>query len=101
MRRRANVILIDPPAVPRWGRLWSHLASDTSMEELHAFANVQEIPARGFDRDHYDVPAEYYDRMVAAGAVPVSSRELVSRLRTAGLRSPKPLSQQGLPQHGG
>lgn len=86
------MILIDPPAVHRWGRTWSHLASDTSLDELHAFATDQEIPARGFDRDHYDVPSEYYDRMVEAGAVPVSSRELVSRLRRAGLRRPKPLS---------
>jgi len=87
------VILIDPPAVHRWGRTWSHLASDTSLAELHAFAAAQEIPARGFDRDHYDVPSEYYDRMVEAGAVPVSSREIVSRLRRAGLRRPKPLAR--------
>jgi len=87
------VILIDPPAVHRWGRTWSHLASDTSLDELHAFATAQEIPARGFDRDHYDVPSDHYDRMVDAGAVPVSSRELVSRLRRAGLRRPKPLSR--------
>lgn len=86
------MILIDPPAVPRWGRLWSHLASDTSLEQLHEFATAHEIPARGFDRDHYDVPAEYYDRMLEAGAVPVTSRELVIRLRRAGLRSPKPLA---------
>lgn len=85
--------MIDPPAVPRWGRTWSHLASDSSLEELHAFAATHEIPARGFDRDHYDVPAEYYDRMVAAGAVPVTSRELVIALRRAGLRSPKPLAR--------
>lgn len=83
------MILIDPPAVPRWGRTWSHLASDTSYEELHAFALAQGVPERGFDRDHYDVPAEYYDAMVAAGAVPVTSRELVGRLRASGLRRPK------------
>jgi Protein of unknown function (DUF4031) len=83
------VILIDPPAVHRWGRTWSHLASDTSYDELHAFALAHGVPGRGFDRDHYDVPAEFYDAMVVAGAVPVSSRELVSRLRAAGLRRPK------------
>lgn len=84
------MILIDPPAVERWGRTWSHLASDTSYDELHAFALGNGVPARGFDRDHYDVPADYYDAMVAAGAVPVSSRELVIALRRAGLRVPKP-----------
>ncbi|KRF07032.1 hypothetical protein ASG88_19140 [Nocardioides sp. Soil777] len=83
------MILIDPPAVPRWGRTWSHLASDTSYDELHTFALAQGVPERGFDRDHYDVPAEYYDAMVAAGAVPVTSRELVGRLRASGLRRPK------------
>lgn len=85
------MILIDPPAVHRHGRAWSHLASDTSLGELHDFALAQGVPRRGFDRDHYDVPAEYYDAMVGAGAVPVTSRDLVSALRRAGLRRPKPL----------
>ncbi len=83
------MILIDPPAVERWGRRWSHLSSDVSFEELHAFARAHDLPARGFDRDHYDVPAEWYDVMVQAGAAPVTSRDLVVRLRAAGLRRPK------------
>ena len=70
-------VLIDPPNAAGHGRLWSHLASDTSYDELHAFARTVGIPERGFDRDHYDVPAEWYDQVVAAGAEPVSSRELV------------------------
>jgi hypothetical protein len=78
--------MIDPPNVEGHGRLWSHLASDESYEELHVFARDLGIPARGFDRDHYDVPAEWYDRVVALGAEPVTSRELVRRLRAAGLR---------------
>ena len=80
------VILIDPPNAAGHGRLWSHLASDTSYEELHAFAASLGIPARGFDRDHYDVPSERYDDVVAAGATPISSRDLVARLIAAGLR---------------
>ena len=87
------MILIDPPAVPRWGRLWSHLASDTSYDEIHAFAAAQGVPVRGWDRDHYDVPAEAYDAMVAAGALPVSSRQLVAALRASGLRRPKPATR--------
>ena len=83
------MILIDPPNAPGHGRLWSHLASDASYEELHEFAAAAGIPARGFDRDHYDVPAERYDAVVAAGALPVSSRELVVRLIAAGLRRRK------------
>ena len=80
------MILIDPPNAPGRGRLWSHLASDTSYDELHAFARELGVPERGFDRDHYDVPSEWYDKVVEAGATPVSSRELVTRLVKAGLR---------------
>ncbi|HYF74519.1 MAG TPA: DUF4031 domain-containing protein [Nocardioides sp.] len=83
------MILIDPPNAAGYGRLWSHLASDVSFDELHAFAATIGIPARGFDRDHYDVPAERYADVVAAGATPVSSRELVRRLVAAGLRRRK------------
>jgi len=80
------LILIDPPNAPGRGRLWSHVASDTSYDELHAFARELGVPERGFDRDHYDVPSEWYDKVVDAGATPVSSRELVTRLVKAGLR---------------
>ena len=83
------MISIDPPAWPAWNRVWSHLASDVSYDELHEFARKAGIPARGFDRDHYDVPSEYYDAAIAAGAVPVSSRDLVVMLVRAGLRRRK------------
>lgn len=82
-------VLVDPPLVPWRGRLWSHLASDSSYEELHAFARSLGVPARGFDGDHYDIPAELFDSAVAAGATVVRSRELVRRLRDAGLRRRK------------
>lgn len=84
------MILIDPPNAAGRGRLWSHVASDVSYDELHAFAREAGIPGRGFDRDHYDVPEEWYDAMLDAGAVPISSRELVVRLVAAGLRRRKP-----------
>ena len=84
-----------PPAVERWGRTWSHLASDESYAELHDFALSAGVPARGFDRDHYDVPSEWYDQVVALGVEPVSSRELVVRLVKAGLRRRK--AQSGGP----
>jgi hypothetical protein len=83
------LILNEPPDLPARGRLGAHLASDTSYDELHAFARSLGIPARGFDRDHYDVPAELFDAAVAAGAVPVRSRELVAALMAAGLRRRK------------
>ena len=82
-------ILIDPPLVPWRGRMWSHLASDESFEELHAFAERLGVPSRGFERDHYDIPEEYYDAAIQAGATPVSSKELVRRLNESGLRRRK------------
>lgn len=83
------MILIDQPLVERWGRRWSHVASDSSFAELHEFATAAGIPERGFDHDHYDVPEEFYDAMVTKGAIPVSSRELVAALLRAGLRRRK------------
>ena len=83
------MILIDPPVWPGWDRVWSHLVSDESYDELHAFARKVGIPARGFDRDHYDVPSDKYDELIAAGATPVASRDLVRRLIASGLRHRK------------
>lgn len=79
-------ILIDEA---RWkfdDRLWCHIVSDVSYEELHTFVEAQGIPRRAFQGDHYDIPQDYRERMIAAGAHVVSSRELVRRLRGAGLR---------------
>ena len=82
-------ILIDPPTWPGHGRLWSHLVSDTSYAELHAFAERIGLPRRAFERDHYDLVADRYAAAVAAGASPVSSREVVAALHAAGLRRRK------------
>ena len=79
-------VLIDPPLWPAHDTLWSHLVSDESLRELHEFAAANSIPERGFDLDHYDVPASRYDALVAAGAVPVDGHELVRRLIGSGLR---------------
>jgi len=87
-------ILVDPATWPGRGRLWCHLVSDVSLAELHAFAERAGIPRRGFDRDHYDVPQERRAHLIAAGALPVSSRELVQRLAAAGLRRRKERSSR-------
>jgi hypothetical protein len=79
-------VLIDEPMWWFRGRKWSHLVSDESLDELHRFADTAGIPRRGFQGDHYDVPEEYYADLVAAGAVPTPSRQLLRRLRAAGLR---------------
>jgi len=79
-------ILIDEA---RWwwrGEKWCHLVSDTSYDELHEFADRTGIPRRGFQGDHYDIPEECRSELIVAGAEQVESRELVRRLRGAGLR---------------
>ncbi|CAB4346073.1 MAG: DUF4031 domain-containing protein [Actinobacteria bacterium] len=79
-------VLVDAAIWPFEGRKWAHLVSDTSFEELHVFAERLGIPRRAFQGDHYDVPTEYRERAIDLGAQPVASRELVRRLRAAGLR---------------
>lgn len=79
-------ILIDSPSWAAKGRNWSHLASDTSYEELHAFAARVGLHPRSYDGDHYDVPKERYDEVVAAGARPSSARVILARVEAAGLR---------------
>lgn len=83
------MILVDRPIWPAHGRRFAHLVSDTSLEELHEFAAQLGLPDRAFHRDHYDLPDAWWDRAVAAGAEPVESREIVRRLRAAGLRRPR------------
>jgi hypothetical protein len=83
------MILVDPPTWPGHGRLWSHLASDASFAELHAFADRIGLPRQAYDGDHYDLVADRYAAALAAGAVPVSSRDLVAALHRAGLRRRK------------
>jgi hypothetical protein len=83
------VIYIDPPLWPARGRVWSHLVSDVSYDELHTFAARIGMPPRAFDRDHYDVPEDLYAAALAAGAHAVGCRELLFRLKAAGLRRPK------------
>ena len=79
-------ILIDEARWYHRDMYWCHLVSDRSLAELHRFAERHEIPRRGFHGDHYDIPERYRAQLVAAGATEVSSRELVRRLRAAGLR---------------
>ncbi|MER5913802.1 DUF4031 domain-containing protein [Streptomyces sp. NPDC001982] len=82
-------VYIDPPQWPGHGRMWSHLVSDVSYDELHLFAAELGVPRRAFERDHYDLPSHRYTDAVAAGAIEVSSREVVRLLYKAGLRRRK------------
>ena len=80
------MIFIDPPYWPAHGTVFSHLISDTSVSELHDFAAANGISKRAFDLDHYDVPQRLYKKLVAAGAAPLSGKELARTLITSGLR---------------
>jgi hypothetical protein len=80
------MILVDDAVWPWRGRRWAHLVSDSSIDELHAFAARLGIPRRAFQGDHYDVPTEVRARAIALGAVPVDSRQVVRALLAAGLR---------------
>ena len=62
------------------------MISDTSLDELHDFAQQLGIPPRGFHGDHYDLPQHVRDEAVRLGARSVTSREIVRALSAAGLR---------------
>lgn len=80
------MILIDEPRWEWRGRLWAHLVSDESVDELHAFA--QRVPLRylSYQLDHYDIPDALCAAAVDLGAQRVDSRVLVRRLVASGLR---------------
>lgn len=79
-------IWIDHPIWPRHGTVFAHLVSDTSLEELHAFAERAGLHPRSFHGDHYDVPQQRYAAVLAAGATATTGADLVRRLIASGLR---------------
>ena len=91
------MLYVDEPRWPARGRLWSHLVSDTSFAELHVFAEMLGASRRGFERDHYDIPAERFPLAVLLGAQLVPGREVVRVLVEAGLRRPKHLHRPRRP----
>ena len=94
MRRMG--LLIDAPTWPGYGLVWSHLVSDTSVEELTAFARRVGLPDRLFEGDHYDVPVDLHERVVAAGARRVTTREVLHALTVSGQRLPKRTGDKGV-----
>jgi hypothetical protein len=65
-----------------------HIVSDSSIQELHEFADKTGINRRWFHpsirHPHYDVlSGTVLDKVVKNGAVMVSSRELVKKIRSA------------------
>lgn len=79
-------VLVDA-AVWEWrGARWAHLVSDESYDELHEFAQLLGKRRLGFQGDHYDVEEIDRARALELGAEAIDSRDLVRRLRAAGLR---------------
>jgi hypothetical protein len=62
---------------------WCHLATDGTLEELHAFAASLALPRRAFHdhprHPHYDLTLSRRTQAIAAGALEVTSKELVKR----------------------
>jgi RimJ/RimL family protein N-acetyltransferase len=89
-------ILVDDPRWEWRGRMWCHLVSDTSYDELHKFVKQLGIPRVAFQGDHYDLHEAVRAQAVALGANPVNSREIVRALRNADLRRGPALTSGGL-----
>ncbi len=79
-------IWIDQPIWPRHGTVFAHLISDSSLDELHAFAARVGLHPRSFEGDHYDVPQERYAAVLASGATSTTGADVVRRLLGSGLR---------------
>lgn len=86
-------ILVDAAIWPWRGQRWAHLVSDSSIAELHAFAEALGIRRLAFGGDHYDVSAAERAAAVGAGARATEARDLVAALRAAHLRCPPPHSR--------
>lgn len=79
-------ILVDQARWAWRGTTWCHLVTDDHLDELHAFAGALGCRRVGFQGDHYDIDVDMRKIALANGAVECDSRELVRRLKGAGLR---------------
>lgn len=78
-------LMIDTPLWPWRGRLWAHMISDESLDELHAGARTLGLRWLSFGRDHYDVPDTMWEQACELAQL-VDSRVIVRSLRSSGLR---------------
>lgn len=79
-------ILVDEARWPWRGTHWCHLVSDSDLAELHRFAAGLGSRRVGFQGDHYDIDTVTRTLALERGAEACTSRDLVRRLRAAGLR---------------
>jgi hypothetical protein len=73
-----------------WHRRCGHLVSDTSIEELHKFAESIGLRREWFQMKsipHYDLTGAIYELALVRGAILVSSREIVRRAVRIGARN--------------
>ena len=80
-------IWIDTPIWTFRGVKHAHMISDSSLSELHHFAFKLGFPERAFQGDHYDIPEYLIPVAEAMGAGRAEPRELLGRLKAAGLRA--------------
>lgn len=76
-------------AIHRWrNRLWCHLIADDE-EELHVFALELGLKREWYQTEsslhHYDIPKETRDLAVEMGALELSRKQMVLRIRAARL----------------
>jgi len=79
-------ILVDQARWAWRGTTWCHLVSDGDLDELHDFAGTLGCGRVAFQGDHYDIDVETRKIAIESGALECDSRELVRRLKAAGLR---------------
>lgn len=71
-----------PATVGKFNRQWSHLWS-ADQAALHQFAKTVGLKRNWFHVEHYDVTEAMRQKCIAAGAVKISTRELVIMRREA------------------
>lgn len=79
-------ILVDVARWPWRGTKWCHLVSDDNLAELHAFAGSLGARRVSFQGDHYDIDVDTREVAIANGATRCDSRDMIRRMRAAGLR---------------
>jgi hypothetical protein len=73
------------------------MVSDTSVTELKEFAAELGLPDRGFQGDHFDVPEHMREIAISAGAIEVTTRQILKALYDSGIRKP-PSQRHGRPK---
>lgn len=72
------MIYVDrPQSFSHKRKKYSHMLSDTSLDELHSFASNIGVKRHWFDKDHYDLREFEYEKAIEAGALRVPTTELV------------------------